>query len=208
MEAAAAAPRQSRLPRIAKAAAAGVGLAASVVGILASLGLVGGGSGGVTSPASVGAVPRAAGTTLDRYDAPQFSLRYPRGWRVSSRDGADGSSTTIASPDAPGVLLRVDVTPDSIGAEATMAAQALAIAAQGVGYRNLGIGATTISGIGGVRWDYLLRDHGVELRRVEIVFSDARGNGYALVEQAPSGVFSRWRNVFDDVADSLVPAGA
>jgi hypothetical protein len=38
-----------------------------------------------------------------------------------------------------------------------------------------------------------------------VVFTDSRGNGYALVEQAPSAVFAQWRRTFDDVRESLVP---
>jgi len=106
---------------------------------------------------------------------------------------------------AAGVLVRVDISPGSADAQTTVAARALTAAALNPGYRKLDLGVTSIAGFDGARWDYLVREHGVELHRTEVVFTDSRGNGYALVEQAPSAVFAQWRRTFDDVRESLVP---
>jgi hypothetical protein len=214
MDAAASTQPQHSIPGLVKTAAGVVGVVGSVIGILVSVGLLGGHEGGAPTP-SVIKIDTAAPATetapvLDRYEAPQFSLRYPRGWRISSHDtGAAGSSeTTIASRGAPGVLVRVDVSRGTADAQATVAARALTAAALNPGYRKLALGVTSIAGFDGARWDYLVREHGVELHRTEVVFTDSRGNGYALVEQAPSAVFAHWQRTFDDVRESLLPGAA
>ena len=212
MDAAASTQSQQSIPGLVKTAAGVVGVVGSIIGILVSVGLVGGHEGGAPTP-SVIKIDTAAPTTapvLERYEAPQFSLRYPRGWRISSQDGsaAGSSETTIASRGAPGVLVRVDVSRGSADAQTTVAARALAAAALNPGYRKLAVGVTTIAGFDGARWDYLVREQGVELHRIEVVFTDSRGNGYALIEQAPSAVFAHWQRTFDDVRESLLPGAA
>jgi hypothetical protein len=206
MDATAPAQPQHSIPGLVKTVAAAVGVVGSIIGILVSLGLLGH-EGGASTPSVIKIDTAATAPVLDRYEAPQFSLSYPRGWRISSRDGsaAGSSETTIASRGAPGVLVRVNVSRGTADAQTMVAARALTAAALNPGYRKLALGVTTVAGFDGARWDYLVREHGDELHRTEVVFTDSRGNGYALVEQAPAAVFARWQRTFDGVRESLLP---
>ena len=156
-------------------------------------------------PITVNASAPDPAPILDRYEGRQFSISYPQGWRIETRPGEEsGSSATMLTPSADGVLVRISVSPRAASAQSLAATRALAATSK-PGYRDLGLGVVTVAGQPGVRWDYLVREGGIELRRTEVVFTDARGNGYAIVTQAPTASFARWRNALDDVRESIVP---
>ena len=90
----------------------------------------------------------------------------------------DGSSTTtIANRSASRVLVRIEVSPSSASAEATVAAHALVVATADPGYRQLGLGGAIVAGLQGMRWEYLMSERGVGLHRVETVFVGTDGTG-------------------------------
>jgi hypothetical protein len=55
-----------------------------------------------------------------------------------------------------------------------------------------------------LRWEFLVAERGVLLRKVDTFFVDNSGRGIAMLVQAPAAGYQYWAPVFAQVRDSLV----
>jgi hypothetical protein len=135
-----------------------------------------------------------------------FSIDYPAGWNLETREQDRGSylDTTIRNPADPLVYLRVDVTPKQpyLTPEEQAAPVVDALRPQ-TGYQSLGYELTQFAGYPALRWEYLVSEHGVPLRKVNIFFQDTAGNGFALLTEARASAFTPWLRQFAQVRDSF-----
>ncbi len=142
------------------------------------------------------------------FEGAYFAIDYPTEWTVEASEVSRGSylDTTIRSTRDPNKMLRVDVAPNAPYADPVENARQVETAvAQESGYRELGFGRTTFDGHDAIRWEFLVPEHGVLLRKVDVMFVDAAGDGVAVLTQAPAPVYRFWTGQFARIRASIVP---
>jgi hypothetical protein len=145
-----------------------------------------------------------AARSLTTYSGEGFDVDYPRGWTVSTSASAAFDDTTIRSPDR-ARLIRVDVQQNAPSSDpGELAAPVEKVLEPQPGYRLLGWSPTTFAGYDALRWEFLVAEHGVLLRKVDTFFVDNSGRGIAILVQAPAAGYQYWGPVFAQVRDSLV----
>jgi hypothetical protein len=148
-------------------------------------------------------------TTTSIHTGSYFGIEYPAGWTVETSEKARGGylDTTIRSGRDPNKMLRIDVAPDAGLFDAAGNAQELesSLAAQ-PGYRRLGFTTTTFQGYDAIRWEFVVRENGVLLHKVDIFFSDGVGDSFAVLTQAPTASYRYWAGLYANVQDSFVAA--
>jgi hypothetical protein len=148
-------------------------------------------------------------TTTSTYTGSYFGIEYPAGWTVETNETTKGGylDTTIRSARDPNKMLRIDVMPNAGLVDAGRNAQELesSLGAQ-PGYRRLGFTTTTFQGYDAIRWEFVVRENGVLLHKVDIFFSDTVGDSFAVLTQAPTASYRYWAEFYANVQDSFVAA--
>jgi hypothetical protein len=144
--------------------------------------------GGSTGPANV------TGASSGLFTGRSLSVRYPRGWRVLSAEVNKGSyiDTTISDPSEPSWLLRIDESPGhNSPTPEYAAAPVLKMLRSAPGYRQLDLSDVLFLHRPALRWEFVVEQGGVLLHKVDIFFTDANGNDWGVLFQAPA---SEWAN--------------
>jgi hypothetical protein len=145
-------------------------------------------------------------SSLQTFDGNYFSVDYSGAWYVET-DAADKGSyldTTIRNPVNRDVMLRIDVTPGaSIGDPVVNARQVESALRRQPGYRLLDFSRTSFQGYPAVRWEFEVEEHGTLLRKVDVFFENANGDGFGVLTQAPASTFALWRRYFANTRTSL-----
>jgi hypothetical protein len=143
--------------------------------------------------------------TYTSLDGSYFSIDYPDDWNVEAAEVSKGSyrDTTIRSYSNPDLMIRVDVSPVA-PSDLASSADALesSLAAQ-PGYQELAFESTTFGGYDAINWEFLVREHGVLLRKQDTFFVDDTGASFAVLTQAPAATYGRWVRAFRHVRGSL-----
>jgi hypothetical protein len=137
-----------------------------------------------------------------------FAIDYPSDWLVETSETSRGSylDTTVRSTRDPNKMLRVDVAPDAPYADPEVNAREVESAvAREPGYREISFGRTTFNGYDAIRWEFLVPEHGVLLRKVDVMFVDNVGDGVAVLTQSAASVYRFWTGSFARIRASIVP---
>ena len=128
----------------------------------------------------------ADAATTATFDGEYFSVEYPDTWRVEAAEVSKGSyiDTTIRDASNPEVMLRIDVSPGSFSTPAAMASEVEAYLVDQPGYRRLRFEQTAFNGHDAFRWDFIVEEDGVRLRKSDIFLATAEGDGVAILIQA------------------------
>jgi hypothetical protein len=135
-----------------------------------------------------------------------FSVAYPQGWTVASAEETRswGTDTTIVSPTDQQTLLRVDVTPGQSTDPITSAEPVIAGVAHQPGYRELGLTTGTFDGRPIARWQFVVEESGVLLRKEDDFFTTAGGDGIAILTSAPTSTYGQLASRFALLRQSIV----
>ncbi|HMI99250.1 MAG TPA: hypothetical protein VK488_05400 [Gaiellaceae bacterium] len=152
--------------------------------------------------------PAAVAPTYASFSGAHFSLDYPDAWDIEAAELPKGGylDTTIRSLTKPDLMIRVDVTPSRGAAIDTSSAAdevERSLAAQ-PRYRELSFTTSRFQGYESIDWEFIVQEGGILLEKRDIFFTDAYGDGVAILTQAPVGSFSRWRSAFAHVRQSLL----
>jgi serine/threonine-protein kinase len=146
-----------------------------------------------------------ASTPLRRFAGTRYSIDYPSAWNVEAAEERKASyfDTTIRDPTDPKRLIRVDSSPHAspdLEADARPVVSALERAP---GYQQLAYDRITFAGHPALRWEFLVREEGRLLHKVDIFLLDNAGNGFGILTEAPADQWSSWQPLFQRVLDSL-----
>lgn len=147
---------------------------------------------GATSTVCGAAPVATSGASSDLFTGRSLSVRYPRGWRVLSAEVNKGTyiDTTISDPNEPSWLLRVDESPGHNSPTPEYAAAPVLKMLRGEpGYRELDLSDVFFLHRAALRWEFVVEQGGVLLHKVDIFFTDAYGNDWGVLFQAPA---SEW----------------
>jgi hypothetical protein len=147
--------------------------------------------------------------SLTTFSGDSYSVDYPIEWRVEAADQWKGSyyDTTIRSQVDPGLMLRVDISPNappSLDAAARPVVRALE---RQSGYQLIAYEPFLFKGHDAIYWEFLVLEDGRLLRKVDVFFFDSYGRGYGLLTQAPADQWDAWSNRMAQLRDSLVIYG-
>jgi hypothetical protein len=139
-----------------------------------------------------GARPVASTSSSNIYTGRTFSIRYPLGWRVVAAEVDKGTyvDTTITDPRRPSWLLRIDLGGNPTSSPSASAAPVIRALRRQPGYRELGLREVTFLGYDALRWEFLVREKGQLLHKVDIFFIDSRRRGWAVLFQSPASEWS------------------
>jgi hypothetical protein len=197
---AAALPRRSRrLPRAAIPAAAGAVVVAAALAISLATGHFSSGS-RAAAPAPV----PAAGSGITDWalsDNNGVSILLPPGWANIEEDERGWSYGVMRDNR---VQARIEVTHNvRTDDPAVLANRARRIARRRPGYHESRFRRETMNGEDAVRFDYLTRDAGTNLRVESVFFIDSYGRGIGFVEQVPAVSYGAWKDAFQRMRNSL-----
>jgi hypothetical protein len=196
--------RPRRYPRGAIPAAAGAVVVAAAIAISLAVG------DSSSRPRPRGAVPTpvdartAVHQSADDWTIANkngVSIVLPAGWGNWGEDER-GYSYAVIRDDR--VRARIEITPDvRTDDPAVLANRARRIAGRRPGYYQIRFERETANGEDAVRFDYLMREGGTELRTESLFFIDRFGRGIGLFEQVPAAGYRLWRDVFQGIRNSL-----
>jgi hypothetical protein len=194
--------RPRRYPRAAIPAAAGTVVAAAAIAIALAA--------GHSSPRRTTAVPTpvdartAVHESADDWDIASkngVSIILPAGWGSSEEDERGYSYAVIRDNR---VRARIEISPDvRTDDPAVLANRARRIARRRAGYHQIHFDRETVNGEDAVRFDYLMREGGTELRTESVFFIDRFGRGIGFFEQVPASGYAAWKDVFQGMRNSL-----
>jgi len=149
-------------------------------------------------------VADVASTT--RFDGSYFSVEYPAEWSVDTAEESKGSylDTTIRDSVDATVMLRIDVAPGSYEDPETKAAEVEAYLVDEPGYRRLRYHRTVFLGYDAFRWDFIVEEDGVLLRKSDIFFTTETGDGVAVLVQAPAAHYRRLAPKLETARHSII----
>jgi hypothetical protein len=141
-----------------------------------------------------------------RFSGSYFSIDYPETWTQETDETDKGAylDTTIRSDQSDDVMLRVDVTPNSSADAIASADQLRQTLSRQHGYRQLRYVRTTFRGYSAVAWEFVVDEHGAAIRKVDVLFDDDYGDGFAVLTQAPLDAYSQWQAILAHIEESLV----
>lgn len=146
----------------------------------------------------------AAANSLQTYSGAAFSIDYPSTWTISGSSSSGYHDTTIRSTDDLR-LIRVDISDSAPSSDPEVLAapveKGLEVQA---GYRLISWATTTFGVYDALRWEFVVAENGVLLRKTDTFFVDDAGAGVAVLVQAPAAGYQFWAPVFAAVRSSLV----
>jgi hypothetical protein len=152
-------------------------------------------------------LPETSASTT--YQGEYFSLDYPIAWEMEAAEVSKGSylDTTIRDPADSDVMLRVDVSPAASSEPANAAAEVEAYLRRQPGYRRLRYQSTSFLGYDAFRWDFLVEEGGVLLRKSDIFFTSEAGDGVAVLIQAPAARYRSLATTLEAARRTLTVVG-
>jgi hypothetical protein len=142
------------------------------------------------------------------YNGHAFSIDYPAGWKLKNREKRQswgGTDTTIAFPDHPNALIRIDVRPHGgPKTPAAAASQVIKSTSQEPGYRRLELSSGTLDGYPAIRWQFLVTESGAVMREEDDFIVDPKnGANVAVLTEAPVDEYPSLAAEFAAVRRSL-----
>ena len=128
----------------------------------------------------------------EQFQGTSFSITYPAGFTIETAEVDKGAytDTTIRSAADAATLLRIDMSPDTREADPeVIAAPNVRSMSRQNRYRAIGFDTVTVAGFPAVRWEFVVREHGVLLHKLIWYFATDAQVGVALMAQAPA---TRW----------------
>lgn len=144
---------------------------------------------GVASTVCGTATAGGGATSSHVYNGQSFALRYPRGWVVRNAEKNEGTyvDTTILNPSNPAWLLRIDTGFGHNSPSPAYAAAPVIKQLRGEhGYHKISLKHVTFLGYAALRWEFTIPEGGRKVRKVDIFFTDASGNDWGILFQAPA----------------------
>src|SRR5262249_51201296 len=127
--------------------------------------------------------------SLKTYDGNYFSSEYPPDWTLEAADEDKGSyyDTTFRDATNSDIVFGIDVTRDVGTSDPYALAQpVVATLKRQAGYRLLDYSPVRLRGRDALRWEFLVREGDLLLRKVDIFFADGQSNGFGVLTQAPA----------------------
>jgi hypothetical protein len=168
----------------------------------------------VESPADCAPAASAAGSNqpgtsgaVGQIDGRYFTMTYPSFWNVDTREVERGSylDTTVTNTNDPSILVRVDVTPNLTGDILSAAETVRSALRKQAGYREVSYTKTTFFGYPAVRWEFITVEHGIDIHKVDRFFLSDKGDGFAILTQAPEHEFAAYEQPLDAIAGTVTP---
>ena len=161
---------------------------------------------GSSTPSPSGPTSTPSSQSLQLFSGNYFTISYPSSWAVETAEVWKTSyfDTTIRDPQNSKRLVRVDVgpgAPPDLDANARPVVTALQRQA---GYQQLAYDRITFNGHPALQWEFLVREDGLLLHKVDIFLIDSDGNGFGILTEAPAEQWIIWRPVFERVLGSLL----
>jgi hypothetical protein len=143
------------------------------------------------------------------FEGEYFSVAYPESWELETAEVSKGSylDTTIRDVLDSDRMLRIDVSPATFSDPATAAAEVEAYLRDQPGYRRLRYGHTSFLGYDAFRWDFLVREDGVLLRKSDIFFTTDAGDGVAVLIQTPAADYRAHASTLETARRTLTIVG-
>jgi len=146
----------------------------------------------------------AAANSLQTFSGAAFSIEYPSAWTISGSSSSGYRDTTIRSSDGLR-LIRVDISDSAPSSDPEVLAAPVEKGLEGqAGYRLISWATTTYGAYDALRWEFVVAENGVLLRKIDAFFVDDAGAGVAVLVQAPAAGYQFWAPVFAAVRSSLV----
>jgi hypothetical protein len=146
----------------------------------------------------------AAGDSLQTFSGAAFSIDYPSAWTISGSSSSGYHDTTIRSSDDLR-LIRVDISDSAPSSDPEVLAAPVEKGLEGQPrYRLISWATTTFGAYDALRWEFVVAEDGVLLRKTDTFFVDDAGAGVAVLVQAPATGYQFWAPVFAAVRSSLV----
>jgi hypothetical protein len=144
-----------------------------------------------------------AANSLASYDTSSFGVSYPSTWSATTTASPGYHDTTIRSADGLH-LVRVDVQDVAPNSDPEVLATPVEKGLESQpGYRLLGWGPSSLGAYDALRWEFVVNENGVLLRKVDTFFVDNDGAGIAILVQAPAAGYQYWQPVFKQIRQSL-----
>jgi hypothetical protein len=144
-----------------------------------------------------------ASNSLQTFNGAAFSIDYPSAWTISGSSSSGYHDTTIRSSDGLR-LIRVDISDSAPSSDPEVLATPVEKSLEGqAGYRMISWATTTYGAYDALRWEFVVTEHGVLLRKVDTFFVDDVGAAVAVLVQAPAAGYQYWAPVFTAVRSSL-----
>jgi hypothetical protein len=144
--------------------------------------------------------------SLKTFDTAFFSMNYSGSWYVEAAEADRGTyvDTTIRNSANPAVMVRIDVSPGANTGDPVASARRLELALRGQpGYRRLDFRRIDFQGYPALRWEFVVNEKGLSLRKVDVFFEDNEGNGFGVLTQAPGSTYALWRQLFKSTRASV-----
>jgi hypothetical protein len=144
--------------------------------------------------------------SLKTFDTAFFSMNYSGSWYVEAAEADRGTyvDTTIRNSANPAIMVRIDVSPGANIGDPVASARRLELALRGQpGYQRLDFRRIDFQGYPALRWEFVVIEKGVPLRKVDVFFEDNAGNGFGVLTQAPASTYALWRQLFKQTRASL-----
>jgi hypothetical protein len=153
------------------------------------------------------AVAVEAENSLTSFSNPDVSFSYPSSWSVSSARASGSSDVTVRDSDGTH-LIRVDMSDAAASTDPEVLAAPVEKGLEGqMGYRLIGWSRTNFDGYDSLQWEFVVREQGTLLRKIDTFFADNNGAGVAILVQAPAAGYQFWTPLFNEVRQSLVADG-
>jgi S1-C subfamily serine protease len=140
------------------------------------------------------------------FSGESFSIAYPDGWRVDAGEQSKGTylDTTIRNPDDESIMIRVDVKPGVGAADPMSFAQVLEPdLMRQPGYQRIALRRSRFHGYDSVWWEFVVRESGILVHKVDVFFVSDNGDGFAVLTQAPDSLYGASSALFDRVRGSV-----
>ena len=146
----------------------------------------------------------AALKSLRTYSGARFALDYPSSWSVRTSASAGYHDTTIKSPDGLR-LIRVDLSDRAPSTDPQVLAVPVRRSLETQRrYRLISWARANLNGHDALRWEFVVSEGDVLLRKIDTFFVSNRGAGVAILVQAPASGFQFWAPMFAKVRRSLM----
>jgi S1-C subfamily serine protease len=148
--------------------------------------------------------PPATSVPSPVYHGHDFSIHYPPSWVVIHfHEGGGNLDTTFQPPGAGGVLIKVDEQPVDNQSLAASVAPVMAALEKQPTYRRISLTPTSFDGVPCLRWEFEVTEEGIPLHKVDTLFKDAYGHGWAVLFQSPEAVWGQDSGWLQSYADTF-----
>jgi hypothetical protein len=163
-----------------------------------------------------GEVGRTRSVRLTSFAGASLSVKYPRGWEVTSAEKVQGGlvATEIENPNAPSELVKVHVVTAGDPTPEDLLRENRDNLSDEPRYEELAVRRFAFTPSDGriypaILWEFRVWDidRSVMLRKTDVFFTNPAGEAVALLTQARAAAYPRWRPTFDRIRRSVAFAG-